>query len=230
MKTIMAPVALLLLLCIAPRASGEGIAEQTLRYAASYAGLNAGGVEIQIRRRGRGYVVTSNVKPSLLASMFISAHATETRFIHADGRVMLDSGTEREGGKDAHAFRIDRDRARVEFAHGGHAGIGAHEQLEAAAFPLLLMLRPLGQLAGARVREVSARRLREYVYDAPLAEMLRVPAGEFACWRITRRRAGHPNDSVSVWLRRTGAPVAVQIIVQKRGKTSVLRLTERLLD
>ncbi|MGR3983917.1 MAG: DUF3108 domain-containing protein [Gammaproteobacteria bacterium] len=224
--------ALILLLCIAPRAAAEAIAEQTLQYAASYARLDAGGIEIQIRRRERGYVVTSSAKPSLLASMFMRAHVTETRFVRAGGRVMLDSGNERLAGGDgyAHSFRIDRELARIEFADGRHAGIHAHERLEAAAFPLLLMLRPLGQLEGARVREVSARRLRDYVYDAPAAEMLRVPAGEFACWKITRRRADSPNDSVSVWLQRSANPIPLQIVVHKRGKTSVLQLTERRFD
>ncbi len=226
--------AALLLFCIAPGAAAQDIADQTLRYAASYGRLHAGGIEIQIRREARGYLVTSTAKPSLLAAMFMKAHITETRFVRAGGRVALDSGSERLVGGEGYArsFRVDRERAVVEFADGRRDEIGAREQLEAAAFPLLLMLRPLDALEGMRVREVSAKRLREYVYDAPAPEALRVPAGEFDCWKITRRRADKPEDSVSVWLRRDGRQVQapLQIAVRKRGKTTLLQLTEQRFD
>ena len=53
------------------------------------------------------------------------------------------------------------------------------ESLEAAAFPLVLMLRPIDEIAGVRVREVSAKRSRGYVYDAPIAESITLAGGEF---------------------------------------------------
>lgn len=209
--------------------AAQSIAPQSLHYAASYRGIHAGRVVIRIEHDARGYFIVSSVKPSLFASMFAKAHVTETRFVNDGARIVLDSGNEKLTGENhyAHSFRIDRELLRVEFAHGEHAEIFSHDQFEAAAFPLLLMLRPHDSIAGARVREVSARRLRDYIYDAPQAETTRVPAGEFAAWKITRRRAGSPSNRVTIWLHRSDNPVPLKIVVDKRGKRSLLQLTRR---
>ncbi|MGI9310062.1 MAG: DUF3108 domain-containing protein [bacterium] len=175
-------------------------------------------------------------------------------------RVVLAHGVERLVGEESYArrFRLDRARGRVEFSDNDnasdndnvsdndndgdgdnndnadnatrHGAIAADDRFEAAAFPLLLMLRPLDGLADTRVREVSARRIRDYVYEAPTPERIEVPAGRFASWRIRRHRADRPTDRVTVWLRKADGDddaVPLKIQIDKRGKRSVLALAEQ---
>ena len=211
-------------------ARAAAIEDQTLRYAAFYGNLSAGEVEINIRNENAGYVVTSTGKPSMLAAMFVKAHHSATRFVRHHGEVALDSGSEQLDGNDgdgyARWFRFDRARGRIEFSDGDHHAIQPGERFEAAAFPLLLMLRPVEQVAGLRVREVSARRARDYTYEKPVEEIVTVPAGEFASWKVARHRSDRPDDRVTVWLSQTGDPVPLKIAVTKKGKTSTLLLTE----
>ena len=225
-------VAVALLMWFATAAHGAGAIEnQTLRYAVSYDGRNAGEIEIVIRAENDGYLVTSTAKPSLLASLFVKAHTSTTRFVRHRGEVALDSGTESLAGDDTQGtvrgFHFDRSRSRIEFSNGKHAAIQPGDQFEAAAFPLLLMLRPVERIAGARVRVVSFKRIRDYLYEAPVEAVVTVPAGAFSSWKINRHRIGRPADTVTVWLNKTGAPVPVKITVKKKGRTSILRLSGR---
>ena len=223
-------LALLLWAVVVVSARAAAIEDQTLRYAAFYGNISAGEVEINIRNENAGYVVTSTGKPSMLAAMFVKAHHSATRFVRHQGEVALDSGSEQLDGNDgdgyARWFRFDRAQGRIEFSDGDHHAIQPGERFEAAAFPLLLMLRPVEQVAGLRVREVSARRTRDYTYEKPVEEIVTVPAGEFASWKIARHRSDRPDDRVTVWLSQTGDPVPLKIAVTKKGKTSTLLLTE----
>lgn len=224
-------IAVAVALALAPAgASATAIQDQTLRYALFYERIDAGEVTVDIRNQDAGYVVTSTAKPSRLASLFVKAHHSATRFVRHHGEVALAGGDERllgANGEDGYAwwFRFDRARARVEFSNGDARPIAPGERFEAAAFPLLLMLRPLAGLGGTRVVEVSARRARDYIFEPPVAESVRVPAGEFASWKISRHRSDKPDDRVSVWLRRDGEPLPLKIQVTKRGRTSALLLT-----
>ena len=224
-------VAVALLMWFATAHGAGAIENQTLRYAVSYDGRNAGEVEIVIRAENGGYLVTSTAKPSLLASLFVKAHTSTTRFVRHRGKVALDSGTESLAGDDTQGtvrgFHFDRARSRIEFSNGKHAAIQPGDQFEAAAFPLLLMLRPVERIVGARVRVVSFKRIRDYIYEAPVETVVTVPAGAFSSWKINRHRIGRPADTVTVWLNKTGAPVPVKITVKKKGRTSILRLSGR---
>lgn len=199
---------------------------QTLRYAVFYGDIDAGTVEVRLRMEDGGYRIASAAKPSALANLFgAEALTSVTQFARASGGAWtLERGDEKLGG-DATWFRLNR--GRIEFSDGGHLAVAAGAHFEAAAFPLLLMLRlRAGEaIAGTRVIEVSARRAREYIYDAPVDARADSPAGETGAWKITRRRADRPADSVTVWLRKAGAPVPLKIAVTKRGRTSTLRLT-----
>ena len=224
-------VAVALLMWFATAHGAGAIENQTLRYAVSYDGRNAGEVEIVIRAENGGYLVTSTAKPSLLASLFVKAHTSVTRFVRHRGEVALDSGSENLGGDDTRGtvrgFNFDRARGRIEFSSGKHAAIQPGDQFEAAAFPLLLMLRPVERIADARVRVVSFKRIRDYIYEAPVEAVVTVPAGAFSSWKINRHRIDRPTDTVTVWLNKTGAPLPVKIAVTKKGRTSILRLSGR---
>ena len=224
-------VAVALLMWFATAHGAGAIENQTLRYAVSYDGSNAGEIEIVIRAENDGYLVTSTAKPSLLASLFVKAHTSVTRFVRHRGEVALDSGSENLGGDDTQGtvrgFHFDRARSRIEFSNGKHAAIQPGDQFEAAAFPLLLMLRPVERIADARVRVVSFKRIRDYIYEAPVEAVVTTSAGAFPSWKINRHRIGRPADTVTVWLNKTGAPVPVKITVKKKGRTSILRLSGR---
>ena len=210
-----------------PDTSSDTIEDQTLRYALSYRNRNAGQIEITIRNENGGYVITSTGKPSALASLFVKAHISDTRFVRRSGVVALDRGAESLVGDKGYqrSFHFDHDRRRIEFSSGESSAIQVGDQFEAAAFPLLLMLRPLENIAGARVREVSFKRIREYTYEAPVEEVVTVPAGEFSSWKINRHRSDRPADTVTVWLNKTGTPIPLKIAVSKKGNLSILTLS-----
>ena len=201
----LAVVSLALLLWAAPAASAE--IEQTLRYAASYGNTSVGEIEVDIRAEhdgdgdggDGGYVVTSRGNPSGLAAMFVKPRISVTRFVRQHGEVVLDRGSEGIAGGDEEerSFQLDRARARIAFSDGEHEAIQPGDRFVASAFPLLLMLRQIEDIAATRVREVSARRVRDYIYEQPVAETVQVPAGAFPSWKITRRRDGRPGDSVN---------------------------------
>ncbi|MDD9821498.1 MAG: DUF3108 domain-containing protein [Gammaproteobacteria bacterium] len=214
------------------------IENQTLRYAASYRDFDAGAVEIRIRADAGGYRVEVAAKPNALAKLLgADALTTVTQFARdANGAVMLDSGGSHSAGDDgdgddnnARWFRIDRDAGRIEFSSGEPYAVADGAHVEAAAFPLLLMLRMQHgeSIGGMRVLEVSARRARAYRYESPREASIDTPAGEFTAWQITRRRIDRPDDSVTVYLRKQsqGAPIPLKIAVTKRGRTSTLLLT-----
>lgn len=213
-------------------AAAAGFENQTLHYAARYGDLDAGAVEVRIRAEADGCRVESNAKPSALAKLFgADAHASVTQFIRdpGDGDAWtLDGGREKHGDGDAQWFRIDRAANRIEFSDGDARAIDSGAQFEAAAFPLLLMLRArdagVDSIAGLRALEVSVRRARDYIYDAPVAETIAAPAGETSAWKITRRRADRPADSVTVYLNQRDH-LPLKITVTKRGRTSSLLLT-----
>lgn len=211
---------------MAAAGGAPNIGEQTLRYAASYKNLRAGEIEIRIRHADDGYAVASTAKPSKLASLFLQSHHSDTRFIRRHGRVALQNGREILLGDNGYRrdFQIDYARGRIAFGDGRYADMEADAELEAAAFPLLLMLRPLDAVGGARVLEVSGKRARAYRYETPTPTRVKVPAGEFASWKIVRRRVDRPRDSVTVWLQKTANPIPLKIMAVKKNRVSVLAL------
>jgi len=221
--------ALLALLLWAPAERAAAIEDQVLRYKALYGNINAGRLEVSIHREEAGYRVVSTGKPSALARLFrFNKYTTTTRFVRHRGEVALDSGTtvgRARGDEFTRSFRFNRTHDRIEFSDGEHSAIAPGERFEAAAFPLLLMLRPVETLEGARVREVSAWRAREYIYQQPVEEVVETPAGGFSSWKITRRRASRPADSVTVWLKQGDNPIPLKIAATRKGRTGTLLLT-----
>jgi len=204
---------------------------QTLHYAAKYGDIDAGAATVSITVTADGYRVESNAKPNALAKLFgAKSHATVTRFIRGDGGAWtLDSGHENHGDGDARRFRIDHAAGRIEFGDGEQHTIAPGERLESAAFPLLLMLRAreagVDSIADLRVTEVNARRAREYIYAAPVAERVKTSTGaEKEAWKITRHRADRPADSVTIWLRRRDN-IPMKIMLTKNNRSSSLLLT-----
>lgn len=206
---------------------------QTLHYAARYGDIDAGAASVRIRAEADGYRVESNAKPNALAKLFgADAHAAVTQFIRdpGDGDAWtLDSGSENHGGDgddSMRRFRIDHDANRIEFSDGDRRAFNPGDAFEAASFPLLLMLRVRAgaAVAGMRVTEVSARRARDYMYDAPVEARADSPAGESSAWKITRHRVDRPADTVTVYLHQLDH-IPLKITVTKRGRTSTLQLT-----
>jgi hypothetical protein len=99
------------------------------------------------------------------------------------------------------------------------------EQFESVTFPLLLMHRPIDSIEGMVVREVSPKRFRSYTYNKPTEDTVKVPAGKYSAWKITRFRTDKPEDTVTVWLDQSDNPVPVKIEIFKKGKKSTMNLT-----
>lgn len=221
--------AVLPLLWLTPAVHGAPVVieDQTLSYAVSYGTIDAGEIEIIIRNEQDGYAVTSTGKPNALASLFVKTYVSDTLFVRRRGVIALDSGTERLVRTDRHrrSFYFDRARNRIEFSDGKFYAFQPGDEFEAAAFPLLLMLRPVASIADTRVREVSAKHARDYTYEEPVAEAVTVPSGEFSSWKITRHRTDQPADTVTVWLNKADNPVPLKIAIRKKGKVSTLVLT-----
>ncbi len=219
------------------------IDEQKLRYAVTYGGHRIGELEADIRKQDHGYVVTCTGKLNRLIKLLLkkSAVRSVTRFVRRRNAIVLDGGSEQVIGKHDEApdsrrsFYVNHAHNRIELSNGKHIALHPGEQLDAAAFPLLLMLRPPAELAAtqaqtqvqARVREVSAKRVRDYRYENPVAETVRVPAGEFPAWKISRHRIDRPEERVSVWLHRASNPIPLKIVLTKKGNVRTLQLLEQ---
>ena len=215
------------------------IADQTLHYAVLYDGRRAGNIAIKIAKtdteRGNGYAVEAELKPRGLAAFFVKARKSTTRFDIDNGEVVLGGGIDdRIDGGDKKSFRVNYAKNRIEF-DDRNVAIDSADQFEAVAFPFLLMLRAssasngLADLAGAKIREVTFTRVRDYVYQSPLSEAVEVAAGKFDAWKITRVREGNANNWVSVWLAKSqfgGAHIPLKIAVAKRERITVFELSK----
>lgn len=204
------------------------IEEQTLHYAVSYENLNVGELEVNIRHKNDGYVVTCNGKPNHLFKLLFNPPSSRTRFIRHRHTIVLASGSEQVDGRsdEVRSFSINRTHHRVEFSNGKHIAIQPDEQLEAAAFPLLLMLRSHDNITATPVREVSTKRIRDYMHEKPVAETVHIAAGTFSAWKISRYRIDRPQERVSVWLKQADNPIPLKIVLAKKGKLSILTLRE----
>ena len=215
------------------------IADQTLRYAAAYGGKNVGEIVIEIRTAHDGYVVTSTAEPNRLMALFVGSHIITTHFTRERDQVVLAHGHEREvkrnGKVSARDFRVNRVQGRIEFSERERHAIAPDDHLESTAFPLLLMLRQIDEIEDTLVHEVSTKRVREYRYEAPLAEMVTLPSGTFASWRIRRHRTDRADHTVTVWLRKLtdlqnrDDYIPLKIIVSKPGKSHSLTLVSQSL-
>ena len=206
------------------------IEDQTLRYAVTFKKRNVGKVKVIIRNKNDGYMVTSTAKPSAMASLFVKAHLSDTHFVRRHGVVILDRGTEGSIGEDDdhRHFYFDHVNRQIKFSDRESYTIQSDDQFEAAAFPLLLMLRSTKQISGVHVHEVSAKRTRAYTYEPPVEEIVKLPIGKFLSWKVRRHRSDRPADNVTVWLSKSeGVEIGVplKIVVRKRGKASALLLT-----
>ena len=225
-KNILIPLALFPLLTTVGLADVE-IPDQALVYSVSYGSKNVGQVEIVIRNESDGYVLTSTTRPSKLAGLFLKEHTSDTRFIRRDGELVPDSANEKLEGKKSYdrGFQFNYDNNQIEFSEGNVEAFEDGEQFESVTFPLLLMHRPIDSIEGMVVREVSPKRLRSYTYNKPTEDTVKVPAGEYSAWKITRFRTDKPEDTVTVWLDQSDNPVPVKIEIFKKGKKSTMNLT-----
>ena len=205
------------------------IPDQTLRYSVTYSGQNAGELEISIRGDSRSYTVTSTSHLSNLAKLLLDAYTSETRFTWNGELLELNSSTERIQGNEGYerSYRINRHSLHVEYNDGKKVAIRPDDRFEAVSFPLILMHRSMDGIGGTRVREVSAKRVRDYTYGNPEEDSVEVPAGSFSTWKVTRQRVDRPDSSVTVWLNKYDVPIPVKIMTTKKGKNTVLQLIKK---
>ena len=217
---------ILFLLCFAPTISAVTMEEQSLVYSVAYGKKNAGDVEIVILKQDAGYIVKSTTKPSKLVGLFLKAHISETRFISINGELAIDSGSEISKGKDSYArtFQMNRDLKTVELTDNDPVNYEDGDKFESISFPIMLMNRSLENIAGTNVREVSTKRVRDYQYEEPFEESVKVKAGTFTTWKVIRNRIDRPEDNVVAWLNQTAPQIPVKIAVTSKGNTVTLSL------
>ena len=205
------------------------IVDQELVYAVSYGNKNVGNIEISIRNEKGGYQLRSITKPTRLARLVLKEHTSDTKFIWRNEALVLHSAVEKLEGKKSYdrGFTFDFDNHTIELAEGKTGTFEEGDQFESVTFPLLLMHRDVNSVAGMEVMEVSPKRLRSYTYDKLEQETVKVPAGEFASWKVTRFRSDRPADRVTVWLNQSDNPIPVKIEVDKGGKVSTLALSQQ---
>lgn len=213
-----------------PVAGAVGV-EQMLCYTVSHGSRHVGKITVNIRSENDGYEVTSTAQPSKLLGLFFKPYSSVTRFVRYQGEMTLASGSEWQAKKtdQTRSFHINRTRNLAEFSSGKQVAIHPDEPLEAAAFPLLLMLRAPQNIADTHVREVSAKRIRDYIYETPMIETVHLAGREFSAWKIARHRIARPADRVTVWLSHTtnpntDTPIPLKIVIAKKGKISTLTL------
>ena len=222
--------ALLISVCFAissPVRAETTISDQDLVYLASYGKTKAGQLFIQIRQTENGYLVTSTTKPSKLAGLLVKEHSTEARFGWRDGKLVPENAVEALKGKDSYdrGYTFDYENMTISLAEGKSSTFSEEDQFESVTYPLLLMHREIESIEGLEVKEVGPKRLRDYTYAKPEAETIKVPAGEFSTWKVTRYRTDKPEDTVTTWLDQSDNPVPVKIVVTKDGKPSILDLS-----
>ena len=202
------------------------IIDQDLTYTASYGKRNAGSIQIQIRGTDTGYIVTSITKPHKLAGLLLKEHTTEAEFAWRNEELVPISATESLKGKERYdrGFMFDYDNLTVSLSEGRSSTFEQNDQFESVTFPLLLMHRDLAEIENLEIKEVSAKRLRDYTYQKAEQETVKVPAGEFSTWKVTRFRSDRPEDTVVTWLNQSDNPIPVKIAINKDGNTSTLAL------
>ena len=210
-----------------PARAETTISDQDLVYLASYGKTKAGQLFIQIRQTENGYLVTSTTKPSKLAGLLVKEHSTEARFGWRDGKLVPENAVEALKGKDSYdrGYTFDYENMTISLAEGKSSTFSEEDQFESVTYPLLLMHREIESIEGLEVKEVGPKRLRDYTYAKPEAETIKVPAGEFSTWKVTRYRTDKPEDTVATWLDQSDNPVPVKIVVTKDGKPSTLDLS-----
>jgi hypothetical protein len=221
-------VTVVLLLFSTQGAWALSVQDQVLHYDVSYSSTPAGEIEITIAGDDEGYVVSATTYPNMIASMFLDEYTNETRYRRNQDLLELATGHDQlRGDKDFNrSFTVDYDKGEIQYDSGKVVPVAESDRLEAISFPILLMDAPDEVVEGTKVRQVSTKRVRNFIYEKPQTEVVKVPAGEFTCTRYTRHRIDKPETTVTIWLSQDENPVPVRISSTNKGATSVMELTK----
>lgn len=200
---------------------------QTLRYAVKYGKHNAGELEVIIER-SQGQIKTTAISHlSFLARMFTTGLTAENWFSIEHKQAYLQRGHSLSQGNNPveRDFVIDRKQGLVTLApKAQRIPINDQDMFVSSFFPINLMTRDVASIAGQTVQEVSAKRIREYIYLAPEQQTLELNGKHFETWKITRHRSDDDTRTVTLWLDKNNQHVPVKIIIVKKNKTTVMTL------
>ncbi|NKB64108.1 MAG: DUF3108 domain-containing protein [Gammaproteobacteria bacterium] len=204
------------------------IDSQTLRYSVEYAKQNAGELEVVIQHNTDQVSITTISHLSLLARMFLTAQTSTSVFNLNDGNVELEKGQDylKKDGSLVHSFTIDQGTQTIKFLNGETVSMDPSHLLDADSFPIGLMSSEIEMLKGKIVRVVSGKRTRLYRYRAPQQETVDTRRGKAETWKVTRERLDNPESTVTFWLDRENGLLPIKIITSKKGRNTLLTLTQ----
>lgn len=231
----------LLILCLASLAtnaaildqaiSDQAISDQNFDYAVSHNNIRVGVLGVSVRSEDDGYVVTSTSKfKTWVRRLFkVKDHIVLARFAQHQNRMVLVSGKKKQKDGDLEeGFHMNYGQHLIEFSNGEQTKIAPDDRFESVVFPLLLIARlqkePRESLAETVVWEVNSHHAREYIYEKPVEETVRVPAGEFCAWKVNRRRIDKKGNHVTTWLHRTDTSIPLKFEIANKGKITTLEL------
>ena len=200
---------------------------QTLRYSIKYGKHNAGELEIVIERSQQQIKTTAISHLNILARMFITGLTVENWFDIEREKVHLKSGhTLSHGSKTVErSFVIDRKQGLIKLQPGEQViPINIDEIFESPSFPITLITSDIESIQGQTVREISPKRIREYVYLAPEQHTLTLNGRRFETWKVTRQKLGEATRTVTLWLDKHNQQIPVKIITTKKNNDTVITL------
>lgn len=203
------------------RAKSADIPSYTLTYSVQYRGTDLGELVIATSQQGEKVLVNGETFPNSIAYLLGDGKVKEViEYQRTDKGLRLVKVTELMG-KDFSKKRVAKVSPmadRIELSNEESYHINPSEQVDAYTFPFLSLLGMNDSSPGQQERVVSTKRVRKYVYDAPVAENISVPAGRFATEKSSKRRVGDSSKVITVWISEDMPRFPVKIEVTKKGK------------
>ncbi len=202
------------------------IPDQSLVYEFTYNKHTLGQLEVLIERDDDSIRTTATSHLSPIAKLFQPELAEETLFSIDGDTIRVENGAilSPDSKTVSRRYVIDRDAGVIQFSSGEDLPVEPGDRFESTSFPLVLLASDITALGGEHIREINAKRVRDYVYLPPERETIHVGGVEYNTWKVTRHRRGDARRTVTAWLDRDNHNIPVRITSRKRKSVSVFTL------
>ena len=197
-----------------------------LRYKASFEGLNAGELAVEISVSPDEYVVDTEDYLSAVAQLFTRERRTRAVFGRDGGRVTLLRAHEQfKGDTERREMMINAARTEAVLFDGRRQTLPPQHVPIVPSFPMVLMSTPLDQLDNTAVVEIDGHKIRRYRYQMPMRAPL-PGQPDTDTWKVVRERQDKAG-TVTFYLAAEGPPVPLLIeIMNSQGRVSRLELID----
>ncbi|MEA3292358.1 MAG: DUF3108 domain-containing protein [Pseudomonadota bacterium] len=207
-----------------PAAISAELPRADLRYAVSINDTSLGEASLKYGARDGGFEAHMETFANAKALLFAGGNAaTRMRYKVVNGKLLLLSSTEKSSGGER-KVTVDWNKKQIKIPEKDPLPIKAGHGVENLPFPASLLLRPIDTIGGSKLQVVSPNRVRDFIYEKPVREIIETPAGKFDTWRLRKKRADGKPVTVTVWLTRDAKKIPVRMERLKRE-----RLTKFLL-